>query len=122
MSAIGDDDGALLERRDVEEASSESPRGSESELPKLPQVVPPGLHADLRVCCDRRSYADRGWCRFELLVAELAASTPCKLLVHSATSTSAGWMGEWRATVSGSGIRQTVPRAQQQEETRHGSR
>jgi len=58
-------------------------------------VVPPGLHADLRVCCDRRSYADRGWCRFELLVAELAASTPCKLLVHSATSISVPSKGDY---------------------------
>jgi len=57
-------------------------------------VVPPSLHADLRVCCDRRSYSDRGWCRFEMLIAELTG-TRVKLLVHSSTSVTVMERGEY---------------------------
>ena len=69
-------------------------------------VVPPALHADLRVCCDRRSYADRGWCRFELL----SPKSPAQQMVRRASSglsslgtaarTSAGSFSKFRRAMS----------------------
>ena len=42
-----------------------------------------------------RKQAHRGWCRFELLIAELAATAPRKLLVHSATAVSVPEQGDY---------------------------